>query len=201
MPARRDGTEPMIAPRAGLPAPGRARRTSRCSSAGSTTPGPRGPSRSSPRCRSRSEEDWFERTVANQGRDGYHFVDLPPRGRPADRHDRAVRARPAQRQRRPRDLDRRPGGHGPRATARTRCGRSSAGRSTCCGSSGSGSTSTTSTRGRARRLRAGRASSTRGRRATRSSATARTTTSTGWRSSRRVAIRRRRGGRPRLAAP
>ena len=39
--------------------------------------------------------------------------DLPPRGRPADRDDRAVRAGPAQRQRGPRDLDRRPGRHGP----------------------------------------------------------------------------------------
>ena len=52
--------------------------------------------------------------------------DLPRRGRPADRHDRAVRPGPPQRQRGPRDLDRRPGRHGPGLRLATRCARSSA---------------------------------------------------------------------------
>ena len=65
------------------------------------------------RCRSRRRRTGSSGVVAQPGQGRLPLRDLPPRGRPADRHDRAVRAGPAQRQRGPRDLDRRPGGHGP----------------------------------------------------------------------------------------
>ena len=180
VPARRDGTEPMIvhgqvflrpAEREDLPLFvrwfGDARTTRTLSAAAPMSLA--------------SEEDWFERVVANQGRDGYHFAIC----RLED--DRPVGTIGLF------EMDLRNGSAGlgisigdpadtARAMAPTPFARSSAGPSTCSGSSGSGSTSTPSTPGPASST-SGWASSTKGRRATARSGSASTWTSTGCRSS------------------
>ena len=117
---------------------------------------------------------------AGQGRLPLH--DLPARGRPPDRHDRAVRPRPPQRERGPRDLDRRPGGHEPGVRERR------APRARRLGLRHAPARARLARRLRLQPARAARStsesgSSTRGRSGTRSSATAASPTSTGWRSS------------------